>query len=102
DAGTMCPSYMATLDERYSTRCRAHLLSEMMRADVLTDGWRDDAVKESLDLCLACKACKKECPTHVDMASYKTEFMAHYYDGRLRSREAYAVGWLHRWLGLWR
>ncbi|HEY3802799.1 MAG TPA: FAD-binding and (Fe-S)-binding domain-containing protein [Kofleriaceae bacterium] len=102
DSGAMCPSYMATLDERYSTRGRAHLLFEMMRGDVLTEGWHSEAVKESLDLCLACKACKKECPTQVDMASYKTEFMAHYYDGRLRSREAYVFGWLHRWLALGR
>jgi FAD/FMN-containing dehydrogenase/Fe-S oxidoreductase len=102
DAGTMCPSYMATLDERHSTRGRAHLLFEMMRDDVITDGWRSDAVKESLDLCLACKACKKECPTHVDMGSYKAEFFAHYYEGRLRSKEAYLFGWLHRWLALGR
>jgi Fe-S oxidoreductase len=59
-------------------------------------------VRESLDLCLACKACKSECPTHVDMASYKAEFMAHYFDGRIRSREAYVFGWLHRWLALGR
>jgi FAD/FMN-containing dehydrogenase/Fe-S oxidoreductase len=102
DAGTMCPSYMVTLDERHSTRGRAHLLFEMMRGDVLTEGWRSDAVRESLDLCLACKACKKECPTHVDMASYKAEFMAHHYAGRLRPREAYVFGWLHRWLALGR
>jgi FAD/FMN-containing dehydrogenase/Fe-S oxidoreductase len=102
DEGVMCPSYMATLDERHSTRGRAHLLFEMMRGDVITDGWRSDAVKESLDLCLACKACKKECPTHVDMGSYKAEFFAHYYEGRLRSKEAYLFGWLHRWLALGR
>jgi len=102
DAGTMCPSYMVTLDERHSTRGRAHLLFEMMRGDVLTDGWRSDAVRESLELCLACKACKRECPTHVDMASYKAEFMAHHYEGRLRPREAYTFGWLDRWLGLGR
>ena len=102
DAGTMCPSYMVTLDERHSTRGRAHLLFEMLRGDVLTEGWRSTAVRESLDLCLACKACKKECPTHVDMASYKAEFMAHHYDGRLRPREAYVFGWLHRWLALGR
>ena len=93
---------MVTLDERHSTRGRAHMLFEMMRGDVITDGWRSDEVKDSLDLCLACKACKKECPTHVDMASYKAEFMSHYYDGRLRSREAYVFGWLHRWLMLGR
>nr|HEX4319220.1 FAD-binding and (Fe-S)-binding domain-containing protein [Kofleriaceae bacterium] len=102
DAGAMCPSFMATRDERYSTRGRAHLLFEMLRGEVITDGWRSEEVKESLDLCLACKACKSECPTHVDMASYKTEFMAHHYAGRLRSREAYVFGWLHRWLALGR
>ncbi len=98
DEATMCPSYMVTLDERHSTRGRAHMLFEMMRGDVITDGWRSEDVRESLDLCLACKACKKECPTHVDMASYKAEFMAHHYEGRLRPREAYVFGWLHRWL----
>jgi len=102
DAGTMCPSYMVTLDERHSTRGRAHLLFEMLRGDVVTDGWRSDEVRESLDLCLACKACKKECPTHVDMASYKAEFMAHYHHGRIRPREAYVFGWLNRWLALGR
>ncbi|HEX2687668.1 MAG TPA: FAD-binding and (Fe-S)-binding domain-containing protein [Kofleriaceae bacterium] len=102
DTGAMCPSYMVTLDERHSTRGRAHLLFEMLRGDVITEGWRSEAVHASLDLCLACKACKSECPTHVDMASYKAEFMAHYYDGRIRSREAYVFGWLHRWLALGR
>ena len=102
DAGTMCPSYMVTLDERHSTRGRAHMLFEMMRGEVLTDGWRSEEVRESLDLCLACKACKKECPTHVDMASYKAEFMSHYWSGRIRSREAYVFGWLNRWLALGR
>jgi Fe-S oxidoreductase len=74
----------------------------MLRGDVITSGWRSDEVRESLDLCLACKACKHECPTRVDMASYKAEFMAHYHDGRIRSREAYVFGWLHRWLVLGR
>jgi Fe-S oxidoreductase/FAD/FMN-containing dehydrogenase len=102
DEATMCPSYMVTNDERHSTRGRTHLLFEMMRGDVITDGWRSDEVRESLELCLACKACKKECPTHVDMASYKAEFFSHYWAGRLRSREAYVFGWLHRWLALGR
>jgi Fe-S oxidoreductase len=102
DEATMCPSYMVTLDERHSTRGRAHLLFEMMRGDVIQDGWRSEEVRESLDLCLACKACKKECPTHVDMASYKAEFMSHHYDGRLRPREAYVFGWLPRWLAIGR
>jgi ferredoxin len=100
DSGTMCPSYMVTLDERHSTRGRAHLLFEMLRGDVLRDGWRSAEVREALDLCLACKACKSECPTHVDMASYKAEFMAHHYAHRVRPRQAYAFGRLHTWLGL--
>ncbi|HTJ44597.1 MAG TPA: FAD-binding and (Fe-S)-binding domain-containing protein, partial [Kofleriaceae bacterium] len=70
DAGTMCPSYMVTRDERHSTRGRAHLLHEMLRGEIITDGWRSDEVREALDLCLACKACKHECPTGVDLASY--------------------------------
>ncbi|HJX85770.1 MAG TPA: heterodisulfide reductase-related iron-sulfur binding cluster, partial [Candidatus Angelobacter sp.] len=60
-------------------------------------GWRSEPVKEALDLCLACKACKTECPMNVDMATYKAEFLAHYYEGRLRPRSAYAMGWIHRW-----
>jgi FAD/FMN-containing dehydrogenase/Fe-S oxidoreductase len=99
DAGTMCPSYMVTRDERHSTRGRAHLLFEALHGEVL-DGWRSTEVRESLDLCLACKACKHECPTQVDMASYKAEFLSHHYAGRLRPREAYLFGYLHRWLGL--
>jgi FAD/FMN-containing dehydrogenase/Fe-S oxidoreductase len=100
DSGTMCPSYMATLDERHSTRGRAHLLFEMMRGDVIDDGWRSEAVHEALDLCLACKACKRECPTHVDMASYKAEFLEHYHAHRRRPLRAYAFGFLHTWVGL--
>jgi Fe-S oxidoreductase len=72
----------------------------MLRDEVITDGWQSEEVKESLDLCLGCKACKKECPTHVDMASYKAEFLSHYYDRRRRPREAFAFGHLHRLVGL--
>ncbi|HXH05004.1 MAG TPA: FAD-binding and (Fe-S)-binding domain-containing protein, partial [Vicinamibacterales bacterium] len=97
ETGVMCPSYMATRDERHSTRGRARLLFEMVRGEVIRDGWRDEAVREALDLCLSCKACKRECPVSVDMATYKAEFLAHYYAGRLRPREAYAFGWIHRW-----
>jgi FAD/FMN-containing dehydrogenase/Fe-S oxidoreductase len=95
--GVMCPSYQATLEERHSTRGRARLLFEMMRSDVLDDGWRSDDVKEALDLCLACKGCKNECPVRVDMATYKAEFLAHYYEGRLRPRQAYALGLVMFW-----
>ncbi|HEY6865480.1 MAG TPA: FAD-linked oxidase C-terminal domain-containing protein [Burkholderiales bacterium] len=96
-SGTMCPSYMATGEEMHSTRGRARLLFEMMRGDALRDGWKSDAVRESLDLCLSCKGCKGECPVSVDMASYKAEFMAHHYEGRLRPRGAYAFGLIDRW-----
>src|SRR5919198_5292180 len=94
---TMCPSFKATREEMHTTRGRAHLLFEMMRGDVLADGWRDEHVKESLDLCLACKGCKSDCPVSVDMATYKAEFLAHYYEGRLRPRQAYAMGLVANW-----
>jgi Fe-S oxidoreductase len=90
--GTMCPSYQVTLEEKHSTRGRARLLFEMMRSDSLEDGWRNEEVKESLDLCLACKGCKHECPVRVDMATYKAEFLSHYWKGRVRPRHAYVLG----------
>lgn len=95
-AGTMCPSYMATREEQHSTRGRARLLFEMLQGDPIQGGWRDPNVKEALDLCLACKACKTECPLQVDMASYKAEFRAHYYAGRLRPPRAYVMGYLDK------
>src|SRR5271157_102837 len=98
--GTMCPSYMVTHDEQHSTRGRARLLFEMLNGGVVADGWRNESVKEALDLCLACKGCKQECPAAVDMATYKAEFLSHYYEGRVRPRSAYAVGWIHRWARL--
>ena len=97
DGGTMCPSYMATHEEMHSTRGRARLLFEMMQGDPLKDGWRDDHVKEALDLCLSCKGCKGECPINVDITTYKAEFLAHYYQGRLRPRTAYASGCIYWW-----
>ena len=96
DSGTMCPSYMATREEEDSTRGRARMLFEMLRGDEL-DGWRDDAVADSLDLCLACKGCKSECPVNVDMATYKAEFLSHYYARRLRPRVAYSMGLIYWW-----
>ena len=93
----MCPSYMATREEMHSTRGRARLLFEMLAGDPVAGGWRDEHVKEALDLCLACKACKGECPVQVDMATYKAEFLSHYYAGRLRPRSAYAFGLIHWW-----
>ncbi|MCB9536039.1 MAG: FAD-binding oxidoreductase [Myxococcales bacterium] len=98
--GTMCPSYMVTREERHSTRGRARLLYEMVRGDLVRDGWRSEEVKEALDLCLACKGCAHECPVEVDVATYKAEFLAHYYAGRLRPRAAYAFGLIQRWAPL--
>jgi FAD/FMN-containing dehydrogenase/Fe-S oxidoreductase len=97
DAGTMCPSYMATREEKHSTRGRAHLLWELLQGEVLEGGWQNDAVKDALDLCLSCKACKTECPTNVDLATYKAEFLSHYYEGRSRPLHAYAFGLIDRW-----
>jgi Fe-S oxidoreductase len=97
DAGVMCPSYMATREEKHSTRGRAHLLWEMLQGEVLRDGWKSEEVKDALDLCLSCKACKTECPTNVDLATYKAEFLAHYYEGRPRPLHAYAFGLIDRW-----
>jgi FAD/FMN-containing dehydrogenase/Fe-S oxidoreductase len=95
--GVMCPSYQATMEERYSTRGRARLLFEMMRGEVIEDGWRSEEVKDALDLCLACKGCRNECPVRVDMATYKAEFLSHYYEGRMRPRQAYALGLIMVW-----
>ena len=100
DTGTMCPSYMVTGEEKHSTRGRAHLLFEMMRGDVVKGGWKDEQVKEALDLCLACKGCKSECPVKVDMSTYKAEFLSHYYEGRRRPLSAYAFGLISRWAHL--
>src|SRR5690242_410734 len=96
----MCPSFQATREEMHSTRGRAHLLFEMMRGDPLEKGWREEGVREALDLCLQCKGCKHDCPVSVDMATYKAEFLAHYYKGRLRPRSAYSMGLIIWWAPL--
>ncbi len=100
DQDTMCPSFMVTREEEHSTRGRAHLLFEMLQRGPIRDGWRDQHVKESLDLCLSCKGCKGDCPVNVDLATYKSEFLSHYYEGRLRPREAYAFGLIDKWAAL--
>jgi FAD/FMN-containing dehydrogenase len=95
--GVMCPSYMVTAEEKHSTRGRARILNEMIRGEVVKGGWRDDNVREALDLCLSCKGCKHDCPVQVDMATYKAEFLSHYYEGRLRPRYAYTSGLIYWW-----
>jgi FAD/FMN-containing dehydrogenase/Fe-S oxidoreductase len=99
-SGTMCPSYMVTREEKHSTRGRARMLFEMMNGEIIQDGWKSEEVKESLDLCLSCKGCKSDCPVNVDMATYKAEFLSHYYEGKVRPRHAYAFGWIHIWARL--
>ncbi|MEU3772588.1 FAD-binding and (Fe-S)-binding domain-containing protein [Streptomyces sp. NPDC032472] len=101
--GVMCPSYRATLEEEHSTRGRARLLFEMIDGhgdSPVTGGWRSPAVRDALDLCLACKGCASDCPVEVDMATYKAEFLAHHYQGRLRPPAHYALGLLPVWARL--
>ncbi len=101
EEGTMCPSYMVTREEKHSTRGRSRMLWEMLNGQVIgKKGWRDERVFEALDLCLSCKGCKADCPLNVDMATYKSEFLSHYYEGRLRPIHAYAFGLIHVWAGL--
>lgn len=97
---TMCPSYMVTREERHSTRGRAHLLWEVLEGNVLTGGWRNEEVHEALDLCLSCKACKSECPVNVDVATYKAEFLAHHYEGRVHPLPHYLFGFMDRFARL--
>jgi FAD/FMN-containing dehydrogenase/Fe-S oxidoreductase len=100
EGGVMCPSFRVTREEEHSTRGRAHLLWEMTKGDVIRDGWRDQRVKDSLDLCLACKGCKSDCPVGVDVATYKAEFLSHYYQSNRRPRGAYAFGNIDIWVRL--
>jgi Fe-S oxidoreductase len=100
EGGVMCPSWRATHEEEHSTRGRAHLLWEMTQGEVIRDGWQSEDVKHSLDLCLACKGCKSDCPVTVDLATYKAEFLSHYYEGRLRPLNAYAFGNIDLWARL--
>ncbi len=78
--GTMCPSYRATRDEKNSTRARANTLRELLTRSQKSNPFNHHEIYEVMDLCLSCKACKSECPTGVDMAKLKSEFLQHYYD----------------------
>ncbi len=94
--GVMCPSYLATHDEKDSTRGRARVLQEMANG-TLVSGWRAPEVAEALELCLSCKGCVSDCPTGIDMATYKSEVLYQRYRRRPRPRSHYALGWLPRW-----
>jgi Fe-S oxidoreductase len=98
-AGVMCPSHQATRQEKDSTRGRARVLQEALDGS-LVDGLDDPAVHAALDLCLACKGCASDCPTGVDMGTYKSEVLHQQYAGRRRPRSHYALGRLPQWLGL--
>ncbi|MBF6182757.1 FAD-binding oxidoreductase [Nocardia otitidiscaviarum] len=99
-SGVMCPSYRVTREEEHSTRGRARLLFEMLNGDVITDGWRSEEVHDALDLCLACKGCRSDCPVDVDMATYKAEFLSHYHHNRIRPMAHYSMGWIPLWARL--
>ncbi len=94
--GVMCPSYRATGEEQHSTRGRAHLLWEMLSGALRHEGFESRAVYKALDLCLSCKACKSECPVQVDMAAYKSEFLAQHYKGCMRPLQHYIFGFADR------
>ncbi|HEY3632360.1 MAG TPA: FAD-linked oxidase C-terminal domain-containing protein, partial [Jatrophihabitantaceae bacterium] len=97
--GVMCPSYLATRDEKDSTRGRARVLQELANGS-LVRGWKAPELEESLDLCLSCKGCASDCPTGIDMATYKAEALYQRYRRRLRPASHYALGWLPRWARL--
>ena len=98
--GTMCPSYMATRDEAHSTRGRANALRLAMTGRLGEAGLGDDGVFETLDLCLECRACKAECPVGVDMARFKSEFLADYYGRHGTPIRARVLGRIHE-LSAW-
>ncbi|GLY31292.1 oxidoreductase [Kineosporia sp. NBRC 101731] len=98
--GVMCPSYLATQDEKDSTRGRARVLQEMANGTLVSGGWKSQEVHDALDLCLSCKGCSADCPAGVDMATYKAEALHQKYKGKLRPANHYLLGWLPRWADL--
>ena len=92
----MCPSYLATRDEKDSTRGRARVLQELANGTLVKD-FRSAELAESLDLCLSCKGCSSDCPAGVDMATYKAEVLYQRYRRRPRPPAHYSLGWLPRW-----
>jgi FAD/FMN-containing dehydrogenase/Fe-S oxidoreductase len=96
----MCPSFLATRDEKDSTRGRARVLQELANGSLVRAGWRSPEIQESLDLCLSCKGCARDCPTGTDMATYKSEALHQAYRHRLRPAAHYTLGWLPAWARL--
>lgn len=97
--GTLCPSYMATRDEKNSTRARANVLREYLTNSTKKNPFDHKEIKQILDLCLSCKGCKNECPSSVDMAKLKAEFLQHWYDAHhipIRSRLIGYITWINR------
>ncbi len=94
--GVMCPSFLATRDEKDSTRGRARVLQELANGSLVT-GWDSPAIEQALDLCLACKGCSTDCPAGVDMATYKSEALYQRFRGKRRPASHYSLGWLPRW-----
>lgn len=95
--GVMCPSYLATREEKDSTRGRARVLQEVVRGEL---AWSDPSVHSAMDLCLSCKGCASDCPTGIDMATYKSEVLHQTYRRRLRPRAHYSLGKLPLWARL--
>ncbi|MBH0098672.1 FAD-binding oxidoreductase [Salinibacterium sp. NSLL150] len=98
--GVMCPSFLATGDEKDSTRGRARVLQEMANGSLVSGGVNSPEVHDALDLCLSCKACASDCPAGVDMATLKAEVLHRRYEGKLRPRSHYLLGQLPRWARL--
>lgn len=94
--GTMCPTFMATGDEDKSTRGRANILREFLTRSERKYPWDHDEIYRVMDLCLSCKACKSECPSNVDMAKFKAEFLQHHYDIHGIPFRTKLTGWLPR------
>ena len=94
--GTMCPSYMATRDEDKSTRARANVLREYLTRPQKANVFDSEEVMQVLDLCLSCKACKSECPSNIDMAKFKAEFLQQYYDKQGFPMRSLLIAWLPR------
>lgn len=102
--GTMCPSYMATRNENDVTRARANILREFLTNSTKKNPFDHQEIKEVMDLCLSCKACKSECPSSVDVAKLKAEFLQHYYDAHgvpLRSRLIANITVINKLTSLW-